>query len=124
MYADGLDGTPNLPDPPPQQRPAQQPAAPHQPQTVDLRCDPTIIKELDNVRANATPLPAGESPVLSDVRVVAGQTTTVNNGTVIDAYGRESKGFTGTVRPVVNKSWRITARPTAAGVLQGLTSLN
>lgn len=100
MRADGLDEIPNLPDPPPGQRPATAPAAPTQPQTVDLRCDPTIIRELDEIRANATPLPAGESPVLSDVRVIPGETTTVENGTVIDAYGNATTGFTGTVRPV------------------------
>jgi hypothetical protein len=40
------------------------------------------------------------TPVLSDVRVVVGQTVSVNNGTVIDGYGNYTEGFTGVVRPV------------------------
>jgi len=65
---------------------------------VDLRKDPTIAAEVAKIKG--TPLPAGQKPVLTNVQTVVGNTTNVDNGTIIDAYGRESPNFTGTVRPV------------------------
>jgi len=67
---------------------------------VDVRQDKAIATEVNKIQANATPLSDGEAPVLSDVRVVVGETASVQNGTVIDGYGNEGTGFTGVVRPV------------------------
>ncbi len=84
---------------PPPAPPAPQPTPPPaQPQVVDLRKDPNIAAEVAKIKG--TPLPAGQKPVLSGVQTVVGNTTVVNNGTLIDAYGREMPNFTGTVRPV------------------------
>jgi RHS repeat-associated protein len=70
------------------------------PQVVDLRNDKVIAGEIDKIQANATPLPEGQAPELSAVKVVAGKTYTIKNGGFIDGYGSEATGFTGVVRPV------------------------
>ncbi len=79
-----------------QQRQEQQ----QQTQVVDLRKDKVITAEVNKIQADAKPLAEGVTPVLSDVRVVIGETVSVNNGTVIDGYGNYTEGFTGVVRPV------------------------
>src|SRR6185369_11574264 len=57
-----------------------------QTQVVDLRKDKVITAEVNKIQADAKPLAEGVTPVLSDVRVVVGETVSVNNGTVIDGY--------------------------------------
>lgn len=90
--------------PQPQATPTPAPPAPQatpppaQPQVVDLRKDPTIAKDVANIKG--TPLPDGTKPVLTNVQTSVGNETQVNNGTVITGYGEELKNFTGTVRPV------------------------
>ncbi|HET9712422.1 MAG TPA: RHS repeat-associated core domain-containing protein, partial [Pyrinomonadaceae bacterium] len=69
-------------------------------QVVDLRKDSKIVAEVKQIKDTATPLSEGEMPVLSGVRVVVGETSVVNNGTVINGYGDEMTNFTGVVRPV------------------------
>ena len=71
-----------------------------QPQVVDLRKDQTITQAVDTIKANASPLSKGEAPQLTCVIMIAGETTKITNGTLIDAYGGEAPNFTGTVRPV------------------------
>lgn len=70
------------------------------PQVVDLRQDKTIGAEVAKIKESATPLANGETPVLSDVKVVVGDTSVVENGSVITGYGEEATSFTGVVRPV------------------------
>jgi hypothetical protein len=49
----------------------------------------------------AKPLAAGESPTLTSVAVVVGETVKLTDTIVIDAAGQETaKGFTGTILPV------------------------
>jgi RHS repeat-associated protein len=81
-----------------QKRQQQQPTP--APTVVDVRKDKIITAEVDKIRRNSTPLSEGETAVLSDVRVVVGETASVDNGTVIDGYGNEGSGFTGVVRPI------------------------
>jgi len=67
---------------------------------VDLRKDKTITGEVKKIRDKAKPLPKGETPELSDVKVIVGDTYNIADGGYIDAYGNEATGFTGTVTPV------------------------
>lgn len=83
-----------------QKRRQQQNQQQQQPQVVDLRKDKIITAEINKIQADVKPLPEGVTPVLSDVRVVVGETVSVNNGTLIDGYGNYTEGFTGVVRPV------------------------
>ena len=41
-----------------------------------------------------------ESPVLTDVKIIVGETSNISNGGFIDGFGNEATGFTGTVTPV------------------------
>jgi RHS repeat-associated protein len=81
-------------------RQQQQQQQQQQNQVVDTRKDKLITAEVSKIQAEAKPLAEGETPVLSNVRVVVGQTSSVENGTVIDGYGNEGTNFTGVVRPV------------------------
>ncbi|HEX7771533.1 MAG TPA: RHS repeat-associated core domain-containing protein [Pyrinomonadaceae bacterium] len=83
-----------------EQKKGEQQQQQQQAQVVDLRKDKLITAEVNKIQATAKPLAEGETPVLSDVRVVVGETSSVNNGTVIDGYGNELTNFTGVVRPV------------------------
>ena len=49
-----------------------------QTQVVDLRKDKVITAEVKKIQENAKPLAEGETPVLSDVRAVVGETVSVN----------------------------------------------
>jgi RHS repeat-associated protein len=89
----GYDGTDTNPDP--QQKP------PPQPKTLDLRLDPNIVSAIKEIKENATPLKTGESPQLTSVVVVEGQTSNVENTNLIDASGTVSpRPFTGTIKPI------------------------
>ena len=66
-----------------------------EPQVVDLRADPAIVREVKKIQESAKPLAQAETPILSDVRVVLGETSTVNNGSVIDGYGNGGNIFCG-----------------------------
>jgi RHS repeat-associated protein len=81
-------------------QPQRQTPVPTRPKAVDLRKDRVITGELAKIRANAKPLSPGELPVVSDVKVIPGDTYDIKDGSIIDAYGRESVTFTGTVRPI------------------------
>lgn len=81
-------------------KPAPDQAAPPQPQVVDLRKDKIITEELAKLKADAKPLAKGDTPILTSVASILGETYNLENGTVIDAYGNEVTNFTGTVRPV------------------------
>jgi RHS repeat-associated protein len=66
-------------------------------QVVDLRKDKTIGAEIANINKTAVPLPPGQTPVLTNVKTVVGNTYNIENGGYIDAYGNEAVNFTGTV---------------------------
>ena len=85
---------------PNEEKKRQQQQQQQQTQVVDLRKDQLITAQVSKIQAEAKPLAEGETPVLSDVRVVVGETSSVENGTVIDGYGNEGTNFTGVVRPV------------------------
>jgi RHS repeat-associated protein len=67
---------------------------------IDLRKDKTITGEVKKIKDKAKPLAKGETPVLSDVKAIVGETYNISNGGFIDGYGNEATGFTGTVTPV------------------------
>jgi hypothetical protein len=82
-------------DPDPQQKP------PPQPKTLDLQQDPNILSAMKEIKDNATPLKKGETPQLSSVVIVEGQTSNVENTNIIDASGTVSlQPFTGTIKPI------------------------
>jgi hypothetical protein len=55
---------------------------------VDVRDDKTINKTLNEIISKGKPLDKGERPILSGVRVVAGDTYKLRKGdTLIDGYG-------------------------------------
>jgi RHS repeat-associated protein len=83
-----------------EQKKREQQQQQQQTQVVDLRKDKLITAEVKKIQATAKPLAEGVAPLLSNVRVVVGETSSVNNGTVIDGYGNEATNFTGVVRPV------------------------
>jgi hypothetical protein len=77
----------------------QKPQQPLQP-AVDLRKDETISAAIAKINMGAKPLPQGQTPVLTNIRTVVGNTYNMVNGGFIDAYGNEAGNFTGAVRPV------------------------
>lgn len=76
----------------------QQQPAPAPP--VDLRKDKIITAAVDKIRQQSKPLPEGEAPKLSAVKVIVGETSNIKNGSYIDGYGDEVINFTGVVRPI------------------------
>jgi len=71
-----------------------------QPKTLDLRQDPNIVSAIQEIKQNAAPLKPGESPTLTSVVVVEGQTSNVQDTKIIDASGAVSQPFTGTIKPI------------------------
>jgi RHS repeat-associated protein len=71
-----------------------------QPQVVDLRKDKIITAAVQEIQQAAKPLEPGETPMLSDVRVIVGETSKIQNGSFINGYGDEATNFTGVVRPI------------------------
>jgi RHS repeat-associated protein len=84
------------------QTPPKPPPAPTPPQptVVDLRKDKAITSEVDKIRENAKPLREGAVPELSDVRVIVGETSNLQNGSFINGYGEQVENFTGVVKPI------------------------
>jgi RHS repeat-associated protein len=76
------------------------PQKPKQPQVVDVRQDKAIVKGIAAIQKAAKPLKAGETANLSEVKVLVGNNVTLNNATVIDAYGRSNSNNYGVLRPV------------------------
>jgi RHS repeat-associated protein len=73
---------------------------PQQGQVVDLRKDKNIVAEVKKIQETAKPLPEGQTPVLTQVSTVVGETSAIENGGFIDGYGNEVTNFTGVVRPI------------------------
>jgi RHS repeat-associated protein len=96
----GLDDADTVTPETEEQRKRRVQQKPPQPQVVDLRQDPKIVAEVQQIQKTATPLAEGETPILSGVKVVVGETSVVDNGTVINGYGEEMSNFTGVVCPV------------------------
>jgi RHS repeat-associated protein len=71
-----------------------------QPQVVDLRKDKIITAAVQEIQQAAKPLDPSETPVLSDVRVIVGETSNIQNGSYINGYGDDATNFTGVVRPI------------------------
>lgn len=70
-----------------------------EPQVVDVRKDKEIVKQTEQIKKAGKPLKPGETPVLTSVKVIVGETSNVTNGTVINGDGDSFNG-SGTVRPV------------------------
>jgi RHS repeat-associated protein len=79
----------------------QQGNAPRTPTKYDVTKDKAIGKQLDQIRAKAKPLASGQTPVLSDVKVVEGDTVDLNGQTLVDPYGQETQDpVFGTIKPI------------------------
>lgn len=70
------------------------------PPVVDVRKDKTITAGIAKIKAGAKPLAEGETPELSGVEVIVGDTTVLQNGTFVDMYGNPTDNFSGLIRPV------------------------
>ena len=84
----------------PQQKKKEKEAEQKKPEVYDVTKDKTVAKQVEQINKDAKPLPPDESPVLSNVSVVIGDTVNLSGVTVRDAYGVETDNFTGTIRPV------------------------
>jgi len=72
----------------------------HEPQVVDLRKDKVITAAVQKIQQAAKPLDSDQTPVLSNVNVIVGETSNIQNGSFITGYGDEVTNFTGVVRPI------------------------
>ena len=91
---------------------AEGPAPPPAPnnQVVDVRQDKIINAEVEKIKKEAKPLKPGEVSEVAEVVQITGETTLLNNATIIDSEGntvtaRDSQGnvvstFTGYMQPV------------------------
>ena len=66
----------------------------------DVRKDPAIAEAVETSALNGSPLKVGETAALSGTHVIVGATYNLNNGTLVDGYGKTDPNFTGTVRPI------------------------
>jgi RHS repeat-associated protein len=67
----------------------------------EVKKDKTIAEKVEQLKKQAKPLAPGVSAVLTNVKVIIGDTVDLDNQVIIDAYDRETEGpVSGTIRPI------------------------